>query len=139
MTTPANTARATKRWKAEVGTVEYQGHTSAIDYQPNYSGTTWKGGDDNTIADVSPGDPTLTITMTQDTENEESLYRVIDDAEPGTEIVLQWYPHYDGTYYKTVTFKTVKLPLITNRAGGVPEITQQFPCSEAVSGTDGGE
>lgn len=136
MSTPANTARATKRWKAAIGTDEYQGHTSAIDYQPNYSGTTWKGGDENTIADVAPGDPTITITMAQDTENEDSLYRVIDDSPAGTEITLKWYPHYDGDYNKTVKFKTVKLPLITNRAGGVPEISQQFPCSEAVSTTD---
>ena len=137
MTTPANTARATKRWKAAVGTVEYQGHTSAIDYQPNYSGTTWKGGDNNTIADVTPGDPQITITMAQDTENAESLYRIIDDSPAGTEIELKWYPHYDGDYFKTVKFKTVKLPLTTNRAGGTPEISQQFPCSEAVSGSDG--
>ncbi len=136
MTTPVNTARATKRWKAAVGTTEYQGHTSSIDYQPNYSGTVWKGGDDNTIPDVTPGEPAITIAMAQDTENEESLYRIIDDSPAGTEITLTWYPHYDGTYFKTVTLRTVKLPMITNRAGGLPEISQQFPCSEAVSGTD---
>jgi hypothetical protein len=135
MPTPANTARATKRWKAQIGLDEYQGHTSAIDYNPNYSGTVWKGGDDNTIADVTPGDPSIALTMAQDVENEDSLWRLFHDSPAGTDLTLIWYPHYDGTFALEVDLKTIKPQLVTNRAGGVPEITLTLPCSEAVTYT----
>jgi hypothetical protein len=131
MPTPANTARATKRWKAMIATDEYQGHTSAIDYNPNYTGSVWKGGDDNTIADVIPGDPTIAITMAQDTENADSLWRLFHDSPAGTPLTLIWYPHYDGTFALSVDLKTIKPQLITNRAGGIPEITITLNCSEA--------
>ena len=133
MSKPANTAKATKRWKAQVGEDEYQGHTSAIDYNPNQSGTVWKGGDENTIADVVPGDPSIAITMAQDTENADSLWRLFHDSPTGTPITLIWYPHYDGTFALSVDLRTMKPQLVTNRAGGVPEITLQLPCSEAVT------
>lgn len=130
-----NTAKATKRWKALIGTDEYQGHTSSIDYNPNYSGTVWKGGDDNTIADVTPGDPTISIGTAQDTENPDSLWRLMHDSPAGTPMTLIWYPHYDGTFALSVDFKTIKPQLLTNRAGGIPEITIQMSCSEAATYT----
>lgn len=127
------TAKATKRWKATIGTAEYQGETSSIDYNPNYSGTVWKGGDNNTIADVVPGDPTLTIAMTQDTENADSLWRLFHDSPAGTPMTLIWYPHYDGTFALQTTLSTIKPGLVTNRAGGIPEITLTLACSEATT------
>lgn len=127
------TARATKRWKAQIGTDEYQGETSSIDYNPNYSGTVWKGGDNNTISDVAPGDPTLTVTLAQDTENPDSLWRLFHDADAGTSMNFVWYPHYDGTFALQTTISTIKPQLITNRAGGIPEITVTLPCSEATT------
>lgn len=137
MTTPPNTAKATKRWKALIGTDEYQGHTSSIDYNPNYSGTVWKGGDGNTIADVVPGNPAITMAMAQDTENEESLWRFFHDAPSGTEVTFIWYPHYGGTFALETTFKTVKPPMKTDRAGGVPEVTIQLACTEATTYVSG--
>jgi hypothetical protein len=128
-----NTARATKRWKALIGTDEYQGHTSSIEYNPNYTGTVWKGGDNNTISDVVPGDPSLVLTMAQDTENEDSLWRFLHDAPVGTPVTFIWYPHYDGTFALTTQFKTVKPPLKTDRAGGVPEISLTVACTEATT------
>lgn len=128
-----NTARATKRWKLLDGTEEFQGHTSAIDYNPNQSGTVWKGGDDNTIPDVTAGDPTIAITMAQDTENPDSLWRLFHDSPTGTEKTFVWYPHYDGTFALQVDLKTMKPQLITNRAGGIPEVTITLPCSEATT------
>lgn len=129
------TAKATKRWKALIGTDEYQGDTSAIDYNPNYSGTVWKGGDENTIADVVPGDPTLAITMQQDTETPTSLWRLFHDAPAGTKMTLVWWPHYDGTFALQTEISTIKPQLITNRAGGIPEITISLPCTEAITYT----
>jgi len=127
------TAKATKRWKAAIGTDQYQGETSSIEYAPNYSGTVWKGGDDNTISDVTPGDPSLTIVMQQDTENPDSLWRMFHDAPAGTPVVFTWYPHYDGTFALQTTFSTVKPGMKTDRTGGIPETTVQVPCSEAVT------
>lgn len=124
------TAKATKRWKAQIGTAEYQGETSSIEYNPNYSGTVWKGGDGNTIADVAPGAPALTIIMAQDTEDADSLWRLFHDSPAGTPMVLTWFPHYDGTFSVTTTLSTIKPPLKTDRTGGIPEITLQLPCSE---------
>lgn len=138
MTVKPNTAKATKRWKAQLGDDEYQGHTSAIDYNPNSSGTVWKGGDENTIADVVPGDPSIAITMAQDTENTDSLWRLFHDAPAGTELTLVWYPHYGGTFGLEVKLRTMKPQLVTNRAGGVPEITITLPCSEATTHTPAG-
>lgn len=125
------TAKATKRWKAKIGDTEYQGETSSIEYNPNYSGTVWKGGDGNTIADVVPGDPTIAIAMQQDTETIDSLWRLFHDAPAGTPMEFIWYPHYDGTFALKTTLSTIKPGLITNRAGGIPEITVTVPCSEA--------
>lgn len=133
MTTPANTAKATKRWQLKDGVDEYQGHTSAVDYNPNYSGTVWKGGDENTISDVAPGDPSISITMAQDTENPDSLWRLFHDSPVGTEKTFIWFPHYGGTFALEVKLKTLKPQLVTNRAGGVPEVTLQLPCSEATT------
>lgn len=130
------TAKATKRWKATIGADQYQGETSSIEYTPNYSGTVWKGGDDNTIADVTPGDPQVTIVMQQDTENPDSLWRLFHDAPAGTSMDLTWAPHYDGTFAVKVTLSTIKPPLKTDRAGGIPEVTLQLPCSEAVTATN---
>lgn len=127
------TAKATKRWKALIGTDEYQGETSSIEYNPGYSGTVWKGGDGNTIADVVPGDPTITIIMQMDTENTTSLWRLFHDAPAGTPMELTWAPHYDGTFALKTTLSTIKPPVTTNRAGGIPEVTVQLPCSEAVT------
>lgn len=131
MPVPSNTARATKRWKALIGTDEYQGHTSSIEYKPNYTGTVWQGGDENTISDTVPGEPSLTIVTAQDTENDDSLWRLFWDSPVGTEVTLIWFPHYDGTFAVSVTFKTLQPPLLTNRAGGVPEVTIQVACSAA--------
>jgi hypothetical protein len=129
MPTPANTARATKRWKALIGDDEYQGHTTAIEYNGNSSGTVWKGGDANDIPDVTPGDPTIAITMAEDFENADSLYRLFWDAEEGTPMTLIVYPHYDGTYAYQVDLKTIQPPSTVNRAGGIPEVTVTLPCS----------
>jgi|GEM_PF-6549974 len=125
------TAKATKRWKATIGTDEYQGETSSITYDPAYTTTVWKGGDDNEIADVVPGDPTLAIVMQQDTENPDSLWRLFHDAPVGTQMVFVWYPHYDGTFALQTTLTTIKPQLITNRAGGIPEITITVGCTVA--------
>ncbi|KZE91180.1 hypothetical protein [Microbacterium sp. TNHR37B] len=133
MTTPANTARSTKRWKAQIGENEFQGHTSAIDYNPNYTGSSWKGGDNNTLSEVTPGDPTIALTMAQDTENADSLWRLFHDSPAGTPLTLIWYPHYDGTFALSVDLKTLKPQLVTNRSGGIPEVTLTLPCSEAVT------
>lgn len=132
MAVPANNARSTKRWKALLGVDEYQGHTSAIEYNGNSGQTVWKGGDGNTIPDVTPGDPSITITMAQNTENPASLYRILDDAPEGTLLTLIWYPHYDGHYAKQTTISTKKPPMKTDRSGGIPEVTVQLSCSEAV-------
>ena len=132
MTIPANTARVTKRWKLLDGTTELQGHTSSIEYNDNTSTSSWKGGDDNTIADIVPGDPSIAITMAQDTENEESLWRALFDAEPGTKKTFIWYPHYDGLFAVQVEITCMRPPLKTDRAGGVPEVSITLPCTEAV-------
>lgn len=132
MSTPANTARATKRWKALIGEDEYQGHTSAIEYNGNSSATNWKGGDDNEIPDVNSGDPTIAITMAQDSSNADSLYRLFFDAPEGTDMTLIWYPHYADTFAVSVDLKTMQPPLVTNRQGGIPEVTLTLPCTRAV-------
>lgn len=129
MTIPVNTARATKRWKLMTGTSEYQGHTSAVEYSDGSSGLVWKGGDDNTIADVQPGDPSIAITMAQDTDNPESLWSVLDAAEVGSKLPFIWWPHYDGTYATQTEITVLPMPLKTDRAGGVPEVTVTFPCT----------
>jgi len=127
----ANTARVTKRWKLLNNTDEYQGHTSAIEYNDNTSTSSWKGGDDNTIADIVPGEPSIQLTMAMDTENEDSLWRVLFDADPGTKMTFVWYPHYDGTFAVQVEITTLRPPLKTDRAGGVPEVQVTLPCTEA--------
>jgi hypothetical protein len=132
MTVPANTARATKRWKALIGTDEYQGHTSAIEYNGNTGSSVWKGGDGNTLADVTPGDPSISLTIAQNTENPQSLWRLLMDSPEGTQLTLIWYPHYDGTYALQTTLATKKPPMKTDRAGGVPEVTVQLSCTEAI-------
>lgn len=124
-----NEARATKRWKALIGADEYQGNTSDISYNGNSTGQVWKGGDANDIPDVTPGDPTIAITMAQDTENADSLYRLFWDAEEGTEMTLIVYPHYDGTYAYQVKLRTIHPPNTVNRAGGIPEVTVTLPCT----------
>lgn len=127
-----NTAKATKRWKLQIDENEYQGHTSAIDYADNDTSTVWKGGDNNTIADVTPGDPTLSITMAEDTANAEGLFRLLFDAPIGTPMTLTFNPHYDDEFAVSVDFKSIRPPLHTDRAGGVPEVTVSLPCSQAV-------
>lgn len=131
MTVPANTAKATKRWKAQVGTDEYQGHTSGIDYDNGFSGTTWKGGDGNTLADIVPGDPSITFTLAQDTENPDSLWRLLHDSPVGTQFPFIWYPHYGGTFALSTVITTFPPKLVTTRAGGIPEISITLPCTLA--------
>jgi hypothetical protein len=127
-----NTARATQRWKALIGTDEYQGNTSAIEYNGNSSGTVWKGGDNNELPDVTPGEPTIAITMAQDSENADGLWRLFFDAAEGTEMTFIVYPHYDGTFAYSVVLRTIQPPVLVNRAGGIPEVTVTVPCSRAV-------
>lgn len=132
MTIIDNTAKATQRWAANIGTDSYQGHTSAIEYNGNSSGTTWKGGDNNTIPDVTPGDPTIAITMAEDFENPDSLFRLLWEAPEGTEMDLIVYPHFGGTFAYMVTIRTIQPPTVVNRAGGIPEVTVTLPCTRAV-------
>jgi hypothetical protein len=133
-TVPTNSARATKRWKLNIGTVQYQGHTSSIEYNSNTGSTVWRGGDDNAIPDLTPGDPSISITMAQDSANAASLWRVFFDADEGTAMTLIWFPHYDdATFGVSVDIKSVQPPLKTDRAGGVPEVTLQLPCTQAIA------
>jgi hypothetical protein len=48
-------------------------------------------------------------------------------------MTLTWNPHYDDAFGVSVDFKSVRPPLKTDRAGGVPEVTLTLPCSQAVS------
>lgn len=121
-----NDARTTKRWKLLIGLDEYQGHTSAIEYPSNQTATTWRGGDDNTIGDLADGDQVVNITVAQDTDNEESLYRLMFDNE-GTEATLIVYPHYDGTFAVTSDIKLLRPPLTMNKGGAIIEHTVACP------------
>lgn len=118
MTVPANTARPTKRWKLKIGDDEYQGHTSSIECSPNT--VVWKGGDGNQLVD--DGEVTVNITMTQDTENPASLYRLMRDNR-NTAATLIINPHHDGTYEDAVQVTLVRPPLRMSRDGNVPEVS----------------
>jgi hypothetical protein len=112
-----NTARRTKRWKITIGEDEYQGHTSAIEIPS--TPVIWRGGDDNTIVD--DGDVLVNITMAQDVENAESLYRLMYD-NPNTPATLEFSPHYDGTFVVSVDVTLVRPPVRASRDGNIPEV-----------------
>ena len=111
-----NTARATKRYKLTIQsedgtTAEYQGHTQAIE-APVASQTTTVFGDGNKIVDES-NENVVNITLAQDTENPDSLWRLMRE-NPGVKAELVVWPHYDGTYAETATITFVRPPLSTN-------------------------
>ncbi|EQM75922.1 hypothetical protein [Microbacterium maritypicum] len=113
----ANTARSTKRWKLLVGTDEYQGHTSKIDITPKIS--SWEGGDGNTITDDAGCDVAMSIA--QDTENEESLWRIMRDRA-GEKATLVVSPHHDGTFSESVDITLQRLPMTMARGTSIPEV-----------------
>ncbi|QMU97980.1 hypothetical protein FVO59_12790 [Microbacterium esteraromaticum] len=118
MTIPANTARATKRWKLLKGTDEFQGHTSSIEVTPKIA--TWQGGDGNTVVDDDGC--TVAIVMAQDTENPTSLWSVMRDGA-GEKATFVIGPHHDGTFEESVDVTLVRPPLRMARGGVIPEVT----------------
>lgn len=122
MPTPANTARATKRWKLLIGTDEYQGHTSKIDITPKI--TTWEGGDGNTKTDDAGCD--VAIGMAADYENPDSLWRVMRDRA-GEAATLQVYPHHDGTFFESVDITLQRPPMTMARGASIPEVNVTLP------------
>lgn len=118
MTTPPNTARATKRWKLLKGTDEFQGHTSSIEITPKI--VSWQGGDGNSVVDDDGC--TVAIVMAQDTENPASLWSVMRDGA-GEQATFIVGPHYDGTFEESVDVTLVRPPLRMARGGAIPEVT----------------
>lgn len=117
MANQPNTAKRTKRWKLQIGEHEYQGHTSAIDVNPNP--VSWQGGDGNTIGD--DGDATVVMSIAQDTANALSLWRLMND-NVGQAATLEVWPHYDDEFSISVDTTLVRPPLKTTRAAEIPEV-----------------
>nr|WP_278101897.1 hypothetical protein [Microbacterium proteolyticum] len=117
MPAPVNTTKRTKRWGLVIGADEYQGHTSAVEINPNP--VSWQGGDNNTVVD--DGDVTLTLTVAQDTENSESLWRLLHD-NAGEQATFKVYPHHDGTFFQSVDVTLVRPRLVASRDGKMPEV-----------------
>lgn len=117
MTVPANTVRRTKRWKAQIGADEYQGHTDNISITPTTA--TFQGGDGKDVVDNS--DAQIVLSVAQDTENAASLWRVLHDRA-GETATLTLFPHYDGDFNVVVETTLVRPPLTVQRGTDMPKV-----------------